>query len=628
MNAEALLEGLNDGQKAAVKHVNGPALCIATAGAGKTRCVVTRTQYMIANGVDPSKILLITFTNKAANEIKERVIDKIGERGKRITVGTYHSVCNRILRQYAEKLDYTKTFTIIDENDSEKILKEISKKTNISVETLRCGISTHKANYKTPAQAMAEATTEEERNIASAYQTYQDELKRQMVMDFDDLIFNTVKLFELFPDVLSEINNKWVYISADEFQDSSVLDFTFINYLGGQHDNVFMVGDDFQGIYGFRNANIDIILNLDRRYPELKTFNIGVNYRSTETIVNVGKSIISHNKNQLQKEVTCGRGVKGMKAVVTTCKTQQEQAQKVTAYIKTLNKKGIALKDIAILYRNNYLSRNIEKVLMENKIKYRIFGGIPFFNRAEIQDVLAYIRLLVNPYDFQAFKRSISTPKRGIGDKTIQKIEDFCRDNALNIREALEHESLPLKGKAKASIQEYVKVLKHLESLSIELSPDAFIQRVLLDTGYYAWAQDQWKPDERQDRNDNLSELVSVAKEYETIEDLVIQASLYKEELDEEDTDAVNLLTVHKSKGLEFTAVIIVDLAEGTMPSFRSVSPKEIEEERRLMFVAATRAKDYLFMLYPQNQIIGGQHKYVKMSRFIKEIDPDLITRF
>lgn len=627
MNAEHLLEGLNDGQRDAVKHISGPGLCTATAGAGKTRVVVTRAQYMIANNIDPSTILLTTFTNKAANEMKERIVDKIGERGQRITVGTYHSICNRILRQYADKLEYNKSFTILDENDADKIIKQISKQLNIDTGLIKSSISSYKSHYLTPQQAAREATTSEEKQLAEAYDKYQTELKRQMVMDFDDLIFNTVKLLELYEDIKKEINNRWQYISCDEVQDSSVLDSRLTYLLSGPNNNIFLVGDDFQAIYGFRYSDIEIMLNLKNTYPNLKIYNLGINYRSTETIVNIGKSIIEKNKNQMKKEVSCGRKTEGMKGVVTTCKSQQEQAKKVVAYIKTLHNKGIAYKDMAILYRNNYLSRNVEKALMENQIKYKIFGGIPFFNRAEIQDVLSYIRMLVNPHDFQAFKRSIACPKRGVGEKTLQKIEDFCRDNALSIREAIEHKNLPVKGKAKASIEEYVKALKVLEQKSIDLSPDVFIQNLLLDTGYYVWFREQYKGEELQERDENLQELVSVAKEYDNIEELVIQAALYREEL-EDDSDAVNLLTVHKSKGLEFKAVFIIDLAEGCLPSYRSVSPKEIEEERRLMFVAATRAKDYLFMLYPQNQVIAGQSKYVKISRFIKEIDPDLITRF
>lgn len=627
MNTDKLLEGLNDGQREAVMHIKGPALTTATAGAGKTRVVITRTQYMIANGVDPATILLTTFTNKAANEIKERVIDKIGEKGKLLTVGTYHSICYKILRQYATKLEYNKHFTIIDESDSDKILKEIGKKYSVEADTLKQAISEYKTQYKTPQQAMQEVDTEKQKDIINGYQEYQDELKRQMVMDFDDLLFNCVKLFELFPDVLAEINNRWQYISCDEVQDSSHLDSRLTYYLSGPNNNIFMVGDDYQAIYGFRGSDMSIMLNLKATYPNLKIYNLGINYRSTDTIVNIGKSIIKNNTQQMDKEVSCGRGVEGMKAVFTTVKSQQDQAKKIVAYIKTMKKKGVPYKEMAVLYRNNFLSRNVEKALMENQIKYKIYGGVPFFNRAEIQDVLSYLKLLVNPYDFQAFKRSIACPKRGIGEKALDTIENYCRDNNLNIRTAISKDDIGLKPKAKKALKEYVEVIEHLEDLSMQLEPHEMIQQVLLCTGYYAWFQEQYKNDNLQEREENLTELVSVAKEYINIDELVTQASLYKEELEEEE-DAVQLLTMHKSKGLEFKCVFIIDLAEGCMPSFRATSVQDIEEERRLMFVAVTRAKDYLFMMYPQNQKVGGQNKYVQISRFIKEIDSDLLTRF
>ena len=270
MNAEEILKGLNDGQKAAVMHINGPSLCTATAGAGKTRVIVARAQYMILNGIDPSNILLTTFTNKAANEMKERIVDKVGEKGRRITVGTYHSICNRILRQHAEKLEYNKTFTIMDENDSDKIIKQLSKAYNIDTGLIKTSIAAFKAHYQTPQQAMNEATSDTEKQVANMYQLYQDELKRQMAMDFDDLIFNTIKLLESFTDIKEEINNRWRYISSDESQDMSIADTRLTYLLSGPNNNIFFVGDDYQAIYGFRFSDVDNMINLQAVYPDLK----------------------------------------------------------------------------------------------------------------------------------------------------------------------------------------------------------------------------------------------------------------------------------------------------------------------------------------------------------------------
>lgn len=627
MNIEEVLKGLNDGQLQAVKHLNGPALTTATAGAGKTRVIVNRTQYMILNGVDPASILLTTFTNKAANEMKERIVKVVGEKGKLITVGTYHSICNRILRNYADKIGYNKNFTILDDTETDKIIKAIADANGVDKTLVKISISSFKLKCKTPRNAHEDVVSDSDRQLANCYSDYQDELKRQMAMDFDDLLLNAVLLMENNADVLKEINNRWKHINCDEVQDSSGLDSRLTYLLSGSKHNIFMVGDDFQSVYGFRGADMTIMLGLNELYPGIKTYNLGINYRSTETIVNIGKSIIENNTMQLEKEVSCGRGVSGMKGVITTCKTQDEQSKKVVAYIKTLHKKGLAYKDIAILYRANYLSRSIEKILMENQIKYRLYGGIPFFNRMEIQDMLSYARLTINPYDFQAFKRSIAVPKRGIGDKTIDKIDDFCRENNLPIRDALVHPRLGLKGKAKASIEDYVKTLEELDKAKIELAPKEFLQKLLMSTGYYTYIMDKYKGEEQEERMANITELMSVAKEYDNIEELITQAQLYKDEV-EEDEDAVQLMTIHKSKGLEFKAVIMIDMAEGTLPFHKSLSDKmQIEEERRLAFVGVTRAQDFLFMIYPQNQVVGGQHRYVKMSRFLKEIDTDLIIK-
>lgn len=624
--SEEILEELNEGQREAVKHIKGPALTTATAGAGKTKVIVARTQYMILNGIDPSSILLTTFTNKAANEIKERIVSAVGKAGENLTVGTFHSVCNRILRTYAEKIEYNRNFTILDDAETTKIIKKVAESNGVDEDLVKMSISSYKSSCKTP-EAVHKESTSDNIQLANCYSDYQNELKRQMAMDFDDLLLNTVLLLENHEDVKEKINNKWKYISCDENQDSSYLDTKLTYLLSGKEHNIFFVGDDYQAIYGFRGSDVTLMLNLKSLYPDIKYYNLGVNYRSTETIVEIGKSIIKNNSEQIEKEVVCGRGAKGMKGVITTCKSQADQSKKVVAYIKTLYKKGLKYKDIAILYRANYLSRNIEKVLMENRIKYKLYGGVPFFNRMEIQDILAYTRLTVNPHDFQAFKRSIGSPKRGIGEKTIDKIDDFCRENNLPIRDALKHPALGLKGKAKASIDEYVKILEQLDIDKVQSSPKEFIQKLILTTGYYNFIMEKYKSDERDERIANITELISVAQEYDNIEDLVMQASLYKDELEDEE-DAVQLMTIHKSKGLEFKAVIMIDMAEGTLPFHKSIGDKrQLEEERRLAFVGVTRAEDFLFMIYPQNQIVAGQSKYVQMSRFLKEIDTNLIIK-
>ena len=454
-----VLAGLNDQQKQAAMHINGPALVTATAGSGKTSTVIARTQHMILDmGIDPSTILLTTFTNKAANEMKERIVNIVGERGKRITVGTYHSICNKILRQYCTYIGYVKTFTIIDADDSDKIIREIAKEYGEDVASLKTFISNCKINCKTPSMAQQEAQEKNTTRLSNCYQAYQDKLKRDQCMDFDDLLLNTVLLLESEPTVKEQVNNRWQYISADETQDSSELDSRLMYALSGPNHNIFFVGDDDQSIYGFRGSDVTIILNLKSKYPDLIWYNLGVNYRSTSTIVEAGQEIIKHNKNKLPKEVVCGKNIKGSPIIVSETKNQEQEAQRVVTYIKTIHNRKqdpIAYKDMAILYRVSHLSRIFEKELMKNKIKYRLVGGTPFYSRMEIKDILAFARLTVNEFDTQSFKRTISIPKRGIGDKTIEKIEQFMLEspNSISIRQALNDPNLPVKGKAKKSIK-------------------------------------------------------------------------------------------------------------------------------------------------------------------------------
>ena len=991
-----VLAGLNDQQKQAAMHINGPALVTATAGSGKTSTVIARTQHMILDmGIDPSTILLTTFTNKAANEMKERIVNIVGERGKRITVGTYHSICNRILRQYCTYIGYVKTFTIIDADDSDKIIREIAKEYGEDVASLKTFISNCKINCKTPSMAQQEAQEKNTTRLSNCYQAYQDKLKRDQCMDFDDLLLNTVLLLESEPTVKEQVNNRWQYISADETQDSSELDSRLMYALSGPNHNIFFVGDDdqclvkgtmietnngkkkieditkkdtlivacgdgktteakvssiskkmvreeiyiiktesgkeiratgnhivfsriapqkryyvylmykegygfrigttsgvgtrkgvqkcnsfetrlnqekadkiwlikdvdtldealyyenyysyeygipqyvfnYRGqngmsqdyigklfnnidtetralkllndlgmylnyphhvpqsssknterknitftmfgnrrsgysakheitmcstneefykdmskvfktgcsktnknateyytirktsieydnlmnliddaietledknynynvlmkarllkdsttcnftpishlvvgsilytlnnkseivedkiisiekehyydyvydlnvdnyrnyiandivvhncIYGFRGSDVTIILNLKSKYPDLTWYNLGVNYRSTSTIVEAGQEIIKHNKNKLPKEVICGKNIKGSPIIVSETKNQEQEAQRVVTYIKTIHNRKqdpIAYKDMAVLYRVSHLSRIFEKELMKNKIKYRLVGGTPFYSRMEIKDILAFARLTVNEFDTQSFKRTISIPKRGIGDKTIEKIEQFMLESpdSMSIRQALNDPNLPVKGKAKKSIKEYNDFLKDLDDQKVLLSPEDFIIYIIQKLGYLKFMKDTKEYSENfEERVENLNELVLVAKEFNDIEDLLVEASMFQEQDNiDEDEDAVQLMTIHKSKGLEFDAVFMTNVVEGTLPHYKSLEdPAQLEEERRVMFVGCTRAKKNLFITYTKVQIVMNQPKYTKKSRFINEIN-------
>ena len=620
-----IFEGMNEDQIMATKAIYGPVLTSAGPGSGKTFVLTRRAQYMIMQGIEPSQILLTTFTNKAANEIKERIVKVVGDEGKKMTVGTFHSICNRILRQYGEKIGYAKTFTILDDNDSEKIMKAAAKQYGIEMKDVKFYIAQCKANLLTPERAMTKATKSEQ-DLASCYKIYQDELKRIQAMDFDDLLLNAVLLIEGHEDVKQALNNKWQYILLDEQQDSSYTDSRLAELLAGEQQNIFFVGDDFQSIYGFRNADVNIMLNLKAKYPNLKWFNLSNNYRSTDTIVYGAKTLIDKNKNQLKKDIVAARGVKGAPIVQTKCKDQEHEARTVATYIKMVHDKyKVPYKEIAVLYRMTYLSRNIEQQLMKEKIPYTLIGGTPFFCRAEVQDILSYLKLIVNDKDVMAFKRSVGVPKRGVGEKSIEAIDEFARNypvEPLSIREALTHEGLKLKGKAKTTIKEYAEFLDRLENKYLNDEPAEVIKWLITELNYMDYLEQTYKDSaEVQVRAENLFELVNVASEYQSIEDLLIQASLYREDKDDDD-DKVQLLTMHKSKGLEYKCVITIGCTETICPHFKALDdPAQIEEERRLMYVAMTRAKDYLFMTYPSTVKAQGREQYVAPSRFLREID-------
>ena len=627
-----IFDGLNPEQAEAVRSIYGPVLVNAGPGAGKTATLTKRAQYMIMQGINPASILLTTFTNKAATEIKERIVKVVGEDGKKITVGTFHSICNRILRIHVHKLGYTKTFTILSEDDTNKVMKKAAKQYALDDGALKAYVSACKSKLLTPSKAM-EVAKGMEKDLANAYQVYQDTIFENQSMDFDDLLLNTVLLLENYPDVKKALNNKWKYISGDEVQDSSDTDARLMELLAGETQNVFLVGDDLQGIYNFRGANIDVILNLEARYPGLKFINLKNNYRSTDTIVYGAKSLVDRNTKQLKKELHAAREVKGAPIIQTKCKNQEHEARNIVTYIKMChNKYKIPYNEIAVLYRMTYLSRTIEEALMNEKIPYTLIGSIPFFCREEIQDILAYIRIILNGKDMLAFTRSVNKPKRGIGDASLKAIEAFARTHSIeemSIREALVHPDLQkkLKGKAKQGVINYAKFLDSLEQKMSEVSPSELIKWLVTELDYVGYLQDTKEEKDLQPKIENLQELVNVASEYTDLEDLLVQASLYREE-DDKDEDKVQLMTMHKSKGLEYKAVIVAGCAEGISPHFKSLEdPLQLEEERRCMYVAMTRAKDYLFMTYPCSIKIQGRDSYAKPSRFLNEINQKYVYK-
>lgn len=631
MTKTEILAAANDEQQEAIKHQEGACMIIAGPGSGKTFTVISRTQYMILNGIDPSQICLFTFTNKAANEMKERIRSAVGDLADKITCGTYHSVAHRLLRRYATYIGYNKNFTILNADDCKKILKKISKERGIEENNLAIYVSAKKDKVISPETALINAKNESEKIMANAYISYQNELKRQMAMDFDDLIINTIKLLQNCPDVKNIINKKWRYITADEAHDSSPRDLMLIKLLGGESENVCFILDDHQSIYSFRGADIEAVMNIRNVYKNMSIFNLSRNYRCSQTIVEASKSLIAKNTALIEKKIVSARDYKGSPIIISRVKNPQQEAARVIQYVQALRKKGLQYRDIAILYRMSSASRVLEQAFNTAKIKCKIVGGTPFFNRAEIQDVLSYLRLLVNEYDFIAFKRAITVPKKGIGEKTIEKIDEFARNypgGPISIRKALE--KIKLTGKVQKTIESFSNYLNELELAMVNLSPKDLILKLCkdIDITNYIQMHSEYKKN-WEDRIGNIKELVNVAAEYTDIQELISQASLYTEtDNEEEQQDAVNLLTMHSSKGLEYKAVIIVNCNEGTSPHYKSLGiKKQLEEERRLFYVAMTRAKDYLFMTFPDCILVQGQLQYAKPSRFLNEIDKKYIYK-
>lgn len=619
---EKVLSGLNEEQKQAVKHIEGPCYVVAGPGSGKTRVLVARAQYMILNGISPSNIVLFTFTNKAAKEIKERIIDTIGEQGNYITIGTYHSVCSRLLRKYATYINYDKNFTILDADDAKKIMKKKADAYNsVDSDYAIATINRWKTEGITYQKASQNAYGTDV-PIANIYRDYQKELEETMCMDFDDLILNTIRLMENFSEVKKEINNKFRFITNDEFHDSSNSDIKLTKLLGGYNDNICMIFDDYQSIYSFRGADVYAVMNFKNQFEDLKTYNLSNNYRCSKKIVEASKSLISHNTKQLSKNIVAARDYVGDDVVILNPNSSAAEYSSIIGIIKLLQKKGLRYDDIAILYRTGYQSRGMEQKLIESKMPYKIYGGVPFYSRMEVADILSYVKFVINRKDFTAFERSISIPKRGIGEKSIEKIENFARENCLNagkdLWEALPE--VPIKGKAKKGLESYISFINKLADKKLELPPADFIEYIIKELDYISYLNDY--EDDPTDRIANLVELVNVASQFNHIEDLLEQASLYAiDDESDESKNAIQMMTMHSSKGLEFKAVIIIGANEGTNPHFKAETFKEIEEERRLFYVAMTRAKDYLFISSPSMTIQRGVPRKQKPSRFIEEID-------
>lgn len=621
---------LNQRQQEAVIDESKHIRVIAGAGSGKTRVLTMRIAYLIEKmGVKPYNILAITFTNKAAREMKIRIQEMLMDAGTGCFISTIHSLCMRILSEDISALNYPKNFTVVDAEDQRQILKEAYKQYGLDKKEYPYGvmldyIADNKAQDILPSKAM-EFTYGDKRLIAKAnvYSYYDERLKKMYGLDFDDLILFTVRLFKLYPLVLQKWSNRFHYIHVDEFQDVDRLQYELIKQLTTVHDNIYVVGDPDQTIYTWRGADVNIIVNIDKDFKDTKTIVLDQNYRSTNNILSGANSVIKNNKARVEKDLYSKNG-DGEKIVHKTCMSEQAEANYVVNQIIRLHNDGYNYKDIAVLYRANYLSRDVEKVLIENRVSYIIYGGLRFYERMEVKDILCYLRMITRSDDL-ALLRIINTPRRGVGQKTIEAIQSIAQEKDMTMYEVLKSGLYP---KNRDIFDNFVNMVEKWKQDMGQIDLELLLKEVLDDSGYRTMLE----KDNETERLENIKSLLDDIKQYSqdypdsTLDEYLQMISLYTDRASEEVGDAVNLCTIHSAKGLEFDAVFVVGLSEGIFPSERTLAEglKGIEEERRLAYVAYTRARKLLYLTDSSNFSYVTQSAKVP-SRFIKEISENYI---
>ena len=620
------IKSLNQQQLTALKETEGAVLVTAGAGSGKTKLLTHRIAYLIQElGVSPYNILAITFTNKAAGEMRERVSDMV-EGAERIWISTFHSMCAKILRMEIENLSpYTKDFTIYSESDSEKVLKEVLTEYGISDDKLKKSVVFHLSNWKNGNQSMDEylLTHKDEydmKKIGQCMMSYQDKLKKNNALDFDDLLLKTVEIFKKFPEILEKYSFRFRYVLVDEFQDTNSVQYNLVKMLTSIHGNLFVVGDEDQCIYSWRGANFQNIFNIKKDFLDAKVFKLERNYRSTNEIISVANNVIKNNKSRLNKNMWTEK-TGGEKPVIFEAFDERDEASFVARNIARLINEGYTYKDFAVLMRLNALSRSFEEAFLSYNIPHRVFGGFKFYERVEIKNIIAYLRLFINPKDDISFARIINFPKRGIGDGTIAKLQALDYDKSLleNVLSAEMKDSLLFK-KFQPFVDGYENAYKYKnECLS------KFVENVL--DSFKIRESYNLKDDEDLDRLLNIDQFVSSVKEYEALNPEAslgefLESVTLSSDVDEIGGDGdVTIATIHAVKGLEFKCVFIIGLEEGIFPISRAFdNPSDMEEERRLMYVALTRAEERLLLTHCVKRYMYGSSQYQSNSRFLKEL--------
>ena len=615
------LSGLNKQQIEAVKHINGPMLVLAGAGSGKTKVLTSRIAYLIEQGVSIDNILAITFTNKAAKEMKEREIKLIGYDAKSIQISTFHSLGLKIIKENYARLGYKSNFVILDSDDTLTVVKKIMKDLNLNskfynARDIRNKISSAKNELMDPEKY---SKVEFDSNIIEVYRKYNKKLLINNSVDFDDLLILPIKLFRQYPDVLKYYQDKYKYVLIDEYQDTNEAQYIFSKMLCNNHKNIFVVGDNDQAIYAFRGANYKNILNFEKDYPDCKVIMLEENYRSTQNILDAANSVIKHNKMRKDKNLWCNNDI-GSKVKYIKTDSDKEECAYVSEKIKELHDNNVSYEDIAILYRTNAQSRLIEEEMLKNGIPYRIVGSFYFYNRKEIKDLLCYLRLINNHDDDVSLLRVINTPKRGIGDKTIENLTNIATEKGISLFEAIES------GKELSFKKMILEMEKKCESMTLT----EMVDMVLNDSGMKAEYEGD-KSLESEIRLENLEEFKSITKGYEeesgviSLTDFLNEVAIVSDVSEHQDsTNKVSLMTIHAVKGLEFDNVFIVGMEEGIFPHYNSINEgtlAAIEEERRLCYVAITRAKKNLWMLNAKRRMLFGNTQINMPSRFMDEID-------
>jgi DNA helicase II / ATP-dependent DNA helicase PcrA len=631
-----ILKSLNDKQKEAVLHTDGPMLLVAGAGSGKTRVLTHRIAYLIKeHKVPPSQILAVTFTNKAANEMKHRLNHLTGILSREIWIGTFHSICGRILRHDIDKIGWRRDFLIFDEDDQEVLIKDIIKQLDLDErfkpKVVLDKISKAKNEMKGPKEYNETALDFSAEKIAEAYKRYQEALFKNNAMDFDDMLVLTVKLFKESPSTLEYYQDKLRYLNVDEYQDTNLVQYTLTKMLAKKYRNICVVGDNDQSIYGWRGADFRNILNFERDYKDTKVILLEQNYRSTKNILDAANKVISNNELRKEKNLWT-ENPEGELIEHFTALNAQGEAKFITHQIQELSDKYM-YNDFAVLYRTNAQSRVLEDVFMQEGLPYRIVKGVKFYERMEIKDIIAYLRVIVNSKDNISTTRLIMNTIDGVGKGTLTKIEAAAEKEGKSLLEVLQNvDALGLTAKLRNPLARFVDIVNTFKFDLPNFSASEMIEKVINESGYRQKLELEASP-EAISRVENIKELISVAKEFEnnsadnTLQAFLTTVSLITdlEKLDE-NVPAVTLMTMHSAKGLEYPVVFIAGLEEGIFPHYRSLmEPSELEEERRLCYVGMTRAKNRLFLTSADERLIFGETWYNKPSRFLEEIPQNLI---